>query len=118
MPPDERDGALLYDMLDAASHLRRMWEGRSIDDLLNDRTMQWATDRGFNILGEAARRISDGTKAACPNIEWRRIIGLRNIVVHDYDEADYARHWRVIQEDVPKLIDELEKLGVSLRSDP
>lgn len=54
--------------------------------------MQWATDRGFNIIGEAARRISDATKAACPNIDWRRIIGLRNIVVHDYGEVDYARH--------------------------
>jgi len=63
MPPDERDKALLYDMLDAARHLRRMWEGRPLDDLLADRTLQWATDRGFNIIGEAARRISDATKA-------------------------------------------------------
>lgn len=55
MPPEERDEALLYDMLDAARHLRRMWEGRSLDDLLADRTLQWATDRGFNIIGEAAR---------------------------------------------------------------
>ncbi len=42
-------------------------------------------------------------------IDWRRIIGLSNVVVYDYDEIDYARHSRVIQEDVPKLIAELEK---------
>jgi uncharacterized protein with HEPN domain len=70
MPPDERDKALLYDMLVAANHLRRMWEGRVLDDLLGDRTMQWATDRGFNIIGEAARRMSDATKVAHPNIDW------------------------------------------------
>jgi uncharacterized protein with HEPN domain len=109
MLPDERDEALLYDMLDAARHLRRMWEGRSLDDLLADRTLQWATDRGFSIIGEAARRISDATKARRAGVEWRRIVGLRNVVVHAYNEVDYARHWRVIQEDLPKLIAELEK---------
>ncbi|MFO1083358.1 MAG: hypothetical protein U1E21_02240 [Reyranellaceae bacterium] len=41
-----------------------------LDDLLGDRTMQWATDRGFNIIGEAARRMSDATKVAHPNIDW------------------------------------------------
>ena len=77
--------------------------------MLTDRTLQWATDHGFNIIGEAARHVSPETKAAYATIDWRRIIGLRNVVVHDYDEIDYARHWRVIQEDVPKLIAALEK---------
>jgi uncharacterized protein with HEPN domain len=112
MPPEERDKALLYDMLDAARHLWRMWQGRSLDELLGDRTLQWATDRGFNIIGEAARRVSDGTKNAHTEIDGRRIVGLRNVVVHNYDEVDYARHWRVIQHDLPRLIDELEKIGL------
>jgi uncharacterized protein with HEPN domain len=88
MPPEERDKALLYDMLDAARHLWRMWQGRSLDELLGDRTLQWATDRGFNIIGEAARRVSDGTKNAHTEIDGRRIVGLRNVVVHNYDEVD------------------------------
>jgi uncharacterized protein with HEPN domain len=112
MPLEERDRALLYDMLDASRHLREMWQHRSIDELLNDRTLQWATDRGFNIIGEAARRLSDAVKLDHPDIEWRRIVGLRNVVVHDYGEIDYARHWRVIQEDLPRLILSLEKLDL------
>lgn len=72
MPLGERDRALLYDMLDAARHLQKMWQHRSIDELLNDRTLQWATDRGFNIIGEAARRLSDAVKLSHPDIEWRR----------------------------------------------
>jgi uncharacterized protein with HEPN domain len=63
----------------------------------------------FSIIGEAARRISDGTKSGLPGIDWRRIVGLRNVVVHEYDAVDYVRHWRVIQEDLPRLIDELER---------
>ena len=109
MSIDERDKALLYDMLDAAQYLQSIWATRSLSDLLGDRTLQWATDRGFNIIGEAARRISNVTKAAYPAIDWRRIVALRNIVVHDYDEVDYARHWAVIQTDLPKLIVELKK---------
>ena len=112
MPLEERDRALLYDMLDAARHLQRMWHGRSVDDLLSDRTLQWATDRGFSIIGEAARRVSDTAKAAYPDVEWRRIIGLRNVVIHEYEEIDYSRHWGVIQEDLPRLIARLESLGV------
>lgn len=103
---------MLYDMLDAARHLRAMWQRRSINELLNDRTPQWATDRGFNIIGEAARRLSDAVKLDNPDIEWRRIVGLRNVIVHGYDEIDYARHWRVIQEDLPRLILSLEKIDL------
>jgi uncharacterized protein with HEPN domain len=111
MPIDERDKALLYDMLDAAQHLQSIWAARSLPDLLGDRTLQWATDRGFNIIGEAARRVSSATKAAYPAIDWRRIVALRNVVVHDYDAVDYGRHWVVIQNDLPKLITELKKAG-------
>lgn len=109
MPIDERDQALPYDTLSAAQHLETMWAGRAMSDLLADRTLQWATDRGFNILGEAARRVSDDTKALHPGIEWRRIIGLRNFVVHDYDAMDYSRHWVVTQDDLPRHIVELKK---------
>lgn len=95
-----------------------MWEGRVFEDLLGDRTMQWATDRSLNIIGEAAGRISRATKDAHPNIDWRRIVRLRNVVVRAYDEVVYARHWRAIQEDPPGLIAELETFGNSLRCGP
>lgn len=112
MPLEGRDRALIYDMLDAARHLQGMWQGRSVNDLLNDRTLQWATDRGFTIIGEAARRVFSGTKAAYPDVAWTRIVGLRNVVVHEYEEVDYARHWRVIQEDLPLLITRLETINI------
>jgi uncharacterized protein with HEPN domain len=104
MPLEERDRALIYDMLDAARHLRLMWQGHVLSELLNDRTLQWATDRGFNIIGEAARQVSDMTKAEYADIDRRRIVALRNVIVHDYGDVDYARHWRVIHEDLPKLL--------------
>ena len=112
MPIDERDKALLFDMLDAALHLQAMWQDRLLNDLLADRTLQWATDRGFNIIGEAARRVSAQARFACPAIDWRRIVALRNVVVHDYDDVDYSRHWGVIKNDLPKLIAELKKAGL------
>ena len=87
-----------------------MWQTRSVSELLNDRTLQWVTDRGFNIIGEAARRVSEAVREQHPYVDWRRIVSLRNVVVHNYNEVDYGRHWRVIQEDLPKLIVELEKI--------
>jgi uncharacterized protein with HEPN domain len=54
--------------------------------------------------------VSDAVKGQHRHVDWRRIVSLRNVVVHNYNEVGYGRHWRVIPEDLPKLIVELEKI--------
>ncbi|WP_242028408.1 HepT-like ribonuclease domain-containing protein [Pseudanabaena sp. FACHB-2040] len=57
----------------------------TFDEYLNDIRTISAVERQFEVLGEAARRISNEFRQAHPAIDWQRIVGLRNIVAHRYD---------------------------------
>ena len=64
----------------------------------------------IEIIGEAARNVSDEVKRAHPEIPWRRIISQRNVLAHEYGEIKQERIWRVASEGIPVLIAQLEKL--------
>jgi uncharacterized protein with HEPN domain len=64
----------------------------------------------LQVIGEAAGKISAGLKDAHPEIEWRRINGLRHRLVHDYGQIDMSVIWRIVQSDVGPLIAALESL--------
>ncbi|WP_353846958.1 HepT-like ribonuclease domain-containing protein [Chloroflexus sp.] len=61
-------------------------------------------------MGEAARKVSDETRAAHPEIPWNQIVALRHRIAHDYFRLDLVRIWKIVQEDVPALINQIEPL--------
>ena len=70
---------------------------------LQDEQIQDAVLRNFQVMGEAARRISDATQQKHPEIPWSDLIGFRNVVIHDYAELDLERLWDTIEKDVAML---------------
>ena len=64
-------------------------------------TLQDAVLRNLQTMTESTQRLSDTLKAAHPDVEWRRIIAFRNVLVHDYLGIDLERVWEIIQRDVP-----------------
>ena len=64
--------------------------------------------RRLLIVAEAARRIPEATKQTLPNIAWREINGMRNRLVHEYDDVNLSIIWDVIQSEIPALIEELK----------
>jgi len=107
MPSERRDPAYLSDMLSAAEAVVRFAEGRTFADLLSDDMLRASLERKIEIIGEAARRISEGFQAAHPEIEWRKIIATRHIFAHDYDEIDYEVVWRIAMIHAPALVAQL-----------
>jgi uncharacterized protein with HEPN domain len=77
--------------------------------VLSVRTIS-ATERQFEILGEAARRISDEFRQAHAAIAWQHIVGLRNIVAHRYDQVRQDILWTVIHSELALLLVQLEAL--------
>jgi len=67
------------------------------------------------IIGEAAARISNATREQHPDLPWRRVIGMRNAVVHAYFQVDWEEVWNVVEHDLASLrsavVTILERLG-------
>ena len=105
-----RDPEYLLDMLLSARITINYLEGRSIDDLENSVLLQDAVIRRLLIVGEAANRISQATKERLSAIPWRLIKGMRNRLVHEYDDLDLATIWETVQKSLPILVVELEEV--------
>jgi uncharacterized protein with HEPN domain len=71
------------------------------EQFMASHTLQDAVLRNLQTMTESTQRLSDTLKAAHPDVEWRRIIAFRNILVHDYLGIDLERVWEIIQRDVP-----------------
>src|SRR5436305_82682 len=70
MQPEERDAAYLWDMLQASRDILEFTRGVSLSDFSSNKMLQMAVERGFQVLGEAARRVTESFKAAHPEIPW------------------------------------------------
>ena len=72
----------------------------------------------LQVLGESARRLSEETKARRAEVDWRGIIGFRNVMVHDYLEITLARVWEVVELQLPILEDQIEAMLQNLEESP
>jgi len=112
MQPDAKDMARLWDMLDAARTAIEFTKGQYFEDFLKDRKTRHAVERSLEIIGEAARRVSTQTREGLPDIPWRSMIGLRNVLAHEYGDIRYEILWAIVQEKLGPLIRQLETMGV------
>jgi uncharacterized protein with HEPN domain len=97
-------------MLDHALEAVAMIGGREREDLRLERMLELALVRLVEIVGEAAARVSPDGQAEYPSIPWRQIIGMRKRLVHGYESVDLDVLWDTIEDDLPPLIDELERI--------
>jgi uncharacterized protein with HEPN domain len=64
----------------------------------------------FEVIGEAANRVSPSFRASHPEIPWQRIVAQRNVLAHEYGEIEPALVWRVATLRIPELIQHLQSL--------
>jgi uncharacterized protein with HEPN domain len=98
-------------MLDAAREAVALSRGKGPKALARDRVLSLALVRLLEVVGEAAGRVSEGTKVAHPEVPWSQIVGLRNRLIHGYDSVDLEILWRILSDDLPGLIVALEDAG-------
>lgn len=73
------------------------------DEFLSSTLIQDAVARNLQVLVESTQRLSDSSKATHPEIEWRKIAGFRNVMVHAYLDLDVEIVWQVVEHDLPPL---------------
>jgi uncharacterized protein with HEPN domain len=96
-------------MLDHAREAVAMACGRTRADLDSDRQFNLALVRLLEIIGEAANRVPGHHRARIAEVAWPQIVGLRNRLIHGYDEVDFDIVWQIVTVDLPKLIEVLGK---------
>ncbi|MBE2268542.1 MAG: DUF86 domain-containing protein [Anaerolinea sp.] len=107
---NERDEGRLRDMLDAARKTQRFVSGRTPAMLEKDEFFAAALSYVVQIIGEAASKVSVEVQQEFSQIEWRQIIGMRNIIVHDYLNTRFDILWNAATISVPELIAQLEAI--------
>ncbi|HYU32852.1 MAG TPA: HepT-like ribonuclease domain-containing protein [Thermoanaerobaculia bacterium] len=100
----DRDIGILVDILIAARDLMEFRQGATREDFLGSKLLRAAILHQLVIIGEASRRLSEEFRAEHPEIPWKQVIALRNFVVHEYDEIDFAVVWNICERHVPELI--------------
>ena len=107
--PDEKQTGLLRDIHDSAQTIRTYLNAVSREAFMADMEKQDAVLRRFEIIGEAASRLSPETQAMFPNLPFRSMKGMRNIIVHDYGEVDIDQVWKTATTDLHELIHALNR---------
>ncbi len=106
----DKDRLRLLHMRDAAEKARRIASGHTRADLEKNDMLQLALVKAVEIVCEAARHVSAETKAQAPEIDWEKIVSMRNNLVHAYFKINYDVLWDVITDRLPPLIIELNRL--------
>ncbi|WP_026100802.1 DUF86 domain-containing protein [Synechococcus sp. PCC 7336] len=104
----QRDLQFLLDMLQSAELITTYTAQCSKDDFVENVQLQDAVIRRLLVIAEAARRISKATRQTLPDIAWQEINGMRNRLVHEYDDVDIIVVWNVVQSEITPLIEELK----------
>lgn len=104
------DQTLLRHMHDAVCEALEFTEGRSQQDLENDRMLGHALVRLFEIVGEAASGVSESFREKYPSLPWKQMIGMRNRLIHGYFDVDLDIVWQTVQQDLPQLREQLEAI--------
>ena len=101
MQGNQKDILRLKHILDSISEIEKYTLNINFDEFSNNSMMIDASIRHLEIIGEASNHLSEIIKLTYKTIEWRQIIGFRNLLIHEYFSVDVNLVWHVIQYDLP-----------------
>ncbi|MBU4194114.1 MAG: DUF86 domain-containing protein [Actinobacteria bacterium] len=108
-----KDPDRLMDILEAIERIDR-YTGEGRNAFQENELIQTWTVHHLQIIGEAARKVSEGLREAHPEVPWKQLVAMRNILVHDYFAVDEERVWAVVQNELPKLKGQIEAIASSM----
>jgi uncharacterized protein with HEPN domain len=109
MPLNENDLSYLIDIVDCIADINEFTNPVEYSQFEKDKMRKLAVERQLEVIGQAANKISIETQNILKNIPWKKIIGLRNKLAHDYGEILAERIWKISRNSLQELLKELEK---------
>ena len=112
---ERSDLELLEDVLEAARRAIAYCAGITYDGFAEDAKTQDAVARNIEILGEAAKCLSEAVREESPSVPWKSIAGMRDRLIHQYSGVNWDVVWDVVTNDLPRLAAEVEILLAKIR---
>ena len=107
---NERDEKLLLKIKHEAEYILEVSKEGTLDSFLKNRGLQYIVSMALIKIGEYAKSLSKDFKQEHCDIEWREIVGLRDIAVHNYDGLNMERIWGIVTRGVPELLKQVERI--------
>lgn len=108
------DKAHIHDIVESFERAMSYLGTLTADELAADQQKQDAIIRRIEIVGEATKRLSGNIRSANPQVPWREMAGMRDILIHGYDRVDVMRVYSTVTQRMPALIDQLMRIRDAL----
>ena len=105
-----RDIIYLKQILDCINDIESFVEGYSEETFVNDKKTFNSCIRMFEVVGEATKRLSQEFKNQNPDVEWKKMAGLRDVLIHDYEGINLNAVWAIIQLNIPTLKTQIQTI--------
>ena len=97
------NGPRLSDIVEAIEVIHNEIAGMGLNAFEADLRKRWVVERGIEIISEASRHLSSALKGRHPDIPWRKVAGIGNVLRHEYERIAHDVLWRVVHEDLSEL---------------
>jgi len=105
-----RDRQRLQDIVEALEWVLRVVEGRTEDQFAGDEVLRYAIIQQLTVVGEAAARLSSEMTGKYPLVPWADVVGLRNVLVHQYFGVHWPLVWQTVSDHVPVLLEQVREI--------
>jgi uncharacterized protein with HEPN domain len=100
----------LQDIVDAANKAEHFVKGQDFESFVANDEKVFAVIRALEIIGEAAKQVPDDVRARYPDVPWREMAGLRDVLIHQYFGVQLNRIWTTLHEDLPRVRDSVQRI--------
>ncbi len=111
-----KDLGWLKDIFDASNSIKKITADITFDDFDSDMLKHLSVARLFEIIGEATKNLSNELRETHSNIPWKKMAGMRDILIHAYSEADNKIIWNSARNDIPDLIGQIDQIILHLEN--